>query len=148
MLVIKAEYSRGVVMCVGDKGVGDAISSIEPLRTVFHITMPVTVAHCDEISQENLNLLYSHNITTLDICPRSESTIFGMPIEKARKRLRSWWCKPAAVVMVPYDEVMLVDVDAIFFKNPETLFNTKGMPTTNHSKNLIVFNSYFLLYRL
>ena len=124
---IQSTKSKAQVYCVSNEAVGAALLSIEPLRTIFSMKTQVVAAHCDELTEKNIALLASFNISAFNVCPSIESTIFGMPTEIAKKRLRSWWCKPAAVVMVPYDEVMLVDVDAIFFKNPETLFNAKGI---------------------
>ena len=75
----------------------------------------------------NKALLSSNNITILNICPETSHHILGMSIDKSRKRLRSWWCKPAAAIVAPYEEVMIVDLDVIFFKNPEILFTAKGV---------------------
>ena len=118
--------SRALMYCVGNHAVQAALLTIEPLRTIFNTSSTIVAAHCDELSESNIDILQYNNITVLNICPNNTNTILGLPSVVAKKRLRSWWCKPAAVVLAPYDEVMLVDVDAIWFKNPETLFNAKG----------------------
>ena len=118
--------SRALMYCVGNHAVQAALLTIEPLRTIFNTTSTIIAAHCDELSESNIDILQYNNITVLNICPNNTTTILGMPSVIAKKRLRSWWCKPAAVILAPYDEVMLVDVDAIWFKNPVTLFNAKG----------------------
>ena len=119
--------SRAIIYCVNNERVQSALLSVEQLRTVLHIKTEVVVAHCDELNPVNKALFSSNNITILNICPETSHHILGMSIDKARKRLRSWWCKPAAAIVAPYDEVMIVDLDVIFFKNPEILFTAKGV---------------------
>ena len=68
-----------------------------------------------------------------------------MSIDKARKRLRSWWCKPAAAIIAPYDEVMIVDLDVIFFKNPEILFTAKGEYIVRSIVYIVLSLAYYCL---
>ena len=132
--------SRAVIYCVNNERVQSALSSVEALRTVFHVKTEVAVAHCDELSQANKALLSFYKITILNVCPETSHHILGMSIDKARKRLHSWWCKPAAAIIAPYDEVMIVDLDVIFFKNPEILFTAKGIEYIARSIGYIVLS--------
>lgn len=42
--------------------------------------------------------------------------------KRLRARLRSWFCKAAALVLAPFDEVMVIDVDTVWFRAPDVVF--------------------------
>ena len=95
-----------------------------------------TVAHCQEISPENQNILrmLTPYIQILDICDinqlQGRRSIFGMNIRQAKKRLRGFHCKVAALIMSPFPETILMDVDVVFFKSPYLLFNAPAYRET------------------
>lgn len=123
--------SRGMVLCGGDHMMKDIIAIIDQTRIIWKSNLPVTVAHCGEIYDNNVNYLQTINATVLNICQNSTGdTVFGMNADEASKRLKSWFCKTAALILSPYDETMVVDLDVIFFKNPEVLFDSPAYKQT------------------
>jgi hypothetical protein len=50
---------------------------------------------------------------------------------KAEKRLKSWFCKSAALIISPFNETMVVDLDVIFFKKPDLLFESSAYRRTH-----------------
>lgn len=117
--------SRGIALCTGTKMIDDAFAIIEQIRRVWNSSMPVYIAHCSEIDSSAFNIQSKfNNVYLLNICEKND--IFGMDNSTKFHRLRSWWCKAASIILAPVDEVMIVDLDVIFFKNPELLFNAQG----------------------
>lgn len=108
--------------------VDDAFAIIEQLRRVWNSSLPVYIAHCSEIGADVISAQKFPNVYLLDIC--ETKGVFGMDDATKVHRLRSWWCKAAAIVLAPVDEVMVVDLDVIFFKSPELLFNAQGYEDT------------------
>ena len=112
---------RGVVLCTNNKMVDDVIAASHQVQLIFSSALNVTAAHCAELDDHNKDRLRGFGIDILDICEKSQSK-FGMTRSQATARLRSGFCKAAAIVMSPYDEVMVVDLDVVWFKPPDHLF--------------------------
>ena len=53
-----------------------------------------------------------------------------MDILQAKKRLRGFFCKVAALIVSPYPETMLLDLDVVFFKSPHLLFDAPAYRET------------------
>jgi len=68
----------------------------------------------------------------LDICQNKTGgdTILGMTMEAAHKRLKSWFCKTAALILSPYQETLISDLDVVWFKSPDVLFESPGFKET------------------
>jgi hypothetical protein len=123
--------SRGMVLCGGNHMVKDALSVIDQTRIIWKSNLLITVAHCGELNDDNIDYLQAINVTVLDICKNSTgSEIFGMSRDHGLKRLKSWFCKTAALILSPYDDTMVVDLDVIWFKNPEVLFDSPAYKQT------------------
>jgi len=83
--ILNRKHSRGIVMCASDDiymltGVKYALKSI---RTNFNVTIPVTIAHCDELShnlQAELTSSYE-DVAVVDLCG-------GKTPYSVKKRLR------------------------------------------------------------
>lgn len=118
------EKSRAMALCAGSKMLGDALGVIDQSRAVFGTTITTVITHCDELNENDLKLLQENNVTSFNLC--NGVGLFGQSYQSTAKRLRSWWCKAAALILVPYDEVMVVDLDVIWFKRPDLLFTAKG----------------------
>lgn len=111
--------------------VKDALSVIDQTRIIWKSHLPITVAHCGELFDNNIDYLRDMNVTVLDICQISTgNTIFGMSKDQGSKRLKSWFCKTAALILSPYEDTMVVDLDVIWFKNPEVLFDSPAYKKT------------------
>ena len=124
---------RGITFCAADHMTPDVYRTIYQLRHVWNTTLPLVVAHCSEISIENQEKIKSADpcTTVHDICVEHPAgQVFGMPIEAGRKRLRSFYCKVAALYDSKFVETMIVDMDVIWFKSPEVLFRYDGYVST------------------
>ena len=91
------------------------------------------IAHCSEISPENQERIKSIDpcVIVTDICAESsDGRIFGMEKQAGRKRLRSFYCKVAALYYSPFPETMVVDVDVAWFKSPDVVFDYVGYKAT------------------
>ena len=111
-------------LCASSNMLDDAIAIVEQTRNVFNSSLPAFLMHCDELNSNHVKKLEENSIQSFNLC--NGNGLFDMSYETTTRRLRSWWCKAATLVLAPVDEVMVVDVDVIFFKNPEFLFTTKG----------------------
>ena len=114
--------TRGMVMCTGSRMVDDARAVIYQTRNVWNSTLAITLAHCGELSWDVQVAMAAKNVTSLDIC--------GGALLASPKRLRGWFCKAAALVMSPYDETLVVDLDTVWFKSPEVIFNSPAYQRT------------------
>ncbi len=113
-------------MCAGNHMVKSALAIVEHTRLVLRSSINVTVAHCGELKEDNIDILKAEGVDVLNICAFE----FGMDAKKTRGRLRSWFCKAGALLVSPYDETMLVDIDVVWFKNPEVLFESPAYRRT------------------
>ena len=124
-LLVAESKTKGIVYCSKNCTIGDAFASILYLKSLFSWRHNFTVAHCNELESADIIKLATNNIANLNLCA-SDDNMLNMTLTQREERLRSWWCKPAALLMAPYDEVMLVDLDVVWFQNPTTLFNSIG----------------------
>jgi alpha-N-acetylglucosamine transferase len=123
--------SRGIILCGGNHMVKDAEAVHDQTRIIWKSDLPVTMAHCGELYDNSIHYLESINITVLDICQnKTGNTILGMTMEVASKRLKSWYCKTAALILSPYEETLISDLDVIWFKSPDVLFESPGYKQT------------------
>ena len=130
----QSSLEKGYMMCAGnDKPmVASAMYKIKELRTIWNSTLPITIAHCHELSRKtiaNIRRIHEQSISQLLQSNEGRRPLLDImdlcidaPKEK-KLRLRGVFCKPAALVMSAYTETMLIDTDSIWFKNPDSLFN-------------------------
>jgi hypothetical protein len=113
---------RGISMCVGSRMIRDARGVLDQIRNIHNSTVPVSIIHCRELTLEDSTFIHADfaNVQFIDIC--QHGTRFGKHHSDMRKRLRSWFCKAAAVILSPFDEVMVMDLDTIWIENPDTVF--------------------------
>lgn len=125
--------SKGYAMCVGDNKpmVTSAMYKIKELRTTWNSTLPMAIAHCHELSEKTIGELRQiHRESIMGLIESSGGNepvldIVDLCIDGSvakKKRLRGFYCKPAALVSSPYVETMLIDTDTIWFQNPDVLF--------------------------
>ena len=79
--IIHKTKSRGMVLCAGNHMVKDAMAVIDQTRVVWQSFLSITVAHCGELDEENIEWFHQANVNVLDICyvESEESLIFDMP---------------------------------------------------------------------
>ncbi len=113
--------SRGMVICAGPKLLHDAAAIIYQTRIVFKSSLPIAIMHCDELNNDDEIFLQTHkNVTIMNICKGQGQ--FGMNYEQTKHRFHSWFCKPAALYLSPFQHTMVADTDVVFFKKPDLLF--------------------------
>eukprot|EP01041_Mallomonas_annulata_P001110 gene1110-2157_t len=116
---------RGIVMCSSEGHVGDALDVLAQIRTVWNSTIPVSIAHCNELSEQSRKLfLKNQYVSVLDIC-KIKMDVFSS-IREQEGRLRGYFCKPAALIQSPFNETLIIDADTIWFEKPELLFDSWG----------------------
>jgi hypothetical protein len=140
---------RGIAMCSSRTTIHDALSLMNQIRNIWQSSLPIAVMHCDEIgvtSEDPSDMKrfkeFANNLLFVDICKNNgvysssnenETTAnpdsLVIPIFNKfalAKRLRSWYCKSAALLFAPFQEVLVVDLDTIWFKKPDTVFDYSG----------------------
>jgi hypothetical protein len=140
---------RGIAMCSSRTTIHDALSLMNQIRNIWQSSLPIAVMHCDELgvtsedpSDRKRFKEFSDNLLFVDICKNNgvysssnenETTAnpdsLVIPIFNKfalARRLRSWYCKSAALLFAPFQEVLVVDLDTIWFKKPDTVFDYPG----------------------
>ena len=127
-----ATKTRGMVLCSGEHMIHDAIAVADQTRGLFKSHMSITVAHCGELSELSVSLLEGLSINVLDICLplNGAEKVLGMDLAFAHKRLKSWFCKTAALILSPYDETIVSDLDVVWLKQPDVIFNSETYKRT------------------
>jgi len=131
-------YDRGISLCAGPHIFKDALYVIDQVRTIYNSTLPIAINHCNELHNGHIDLTYGYaNIFEWNLCNidtlgnKDTQTILNMNINDAEKRLKSWFCKTAALILSPFNETMVVDLDVIFFKKPDILFDSPAYKRTH-----------------
>jgi hypothetical protein len=116
---------RGIVMCSSNKLIPFLLKAIWQIRGVWRSQLGITVSHCGEITENYKDLIHSidKNINITDLCSYPE-------IKPASWRIRGFFCKVAALITSPYRETLMCDLDVVWFKNPELLFQSNGYLST------------------
>lgn len=128
------KYDRGISLCAGNHIFNDALYIIDQVRTIFNSTLPIALNHCNELSKDHIDKTYGYeNIFEWNLCElnTNTTTILNMNKDVAEKRLKSWFCKTAALILSPFNETMVVDLDVIFFKKPDILFDSPAYKRTH-----------------
>lgn len=117
-----ANKRRGAALCTGAKMIADAKAVIDQFRNVWNSALPIAIIHCEELNADHTAAFSDEiNVQVFDIC--QHGALFGMDHHAMRHRLRSWYCKAATLILAPFDEVMVVDLDTIWFKKPDIMFD-------------------------
>ncbi|RYG66830.1 hypothetical protein EON64_08840, partial [archaeon] len=116
---------RGFVSCAGMHLIPDLFRVVYEFRVHWHMYLPITIYHCNELDLEKLHIFDElRNVQFVDLCPPGQDWVLGMTRPAAAKRLRGFFCKIAAIISAPYQEVIVMDLDTVFFKRPDRLFET------------------------
>ena len=123
-------FPRGIAFCASDRMLRYYFRTVYQLRYIWNSTLPFLVAHCSEISPPSVKRIYDADpcVDIIDVCDArlDNGKIFGMDVANGRKRLRSFYCKIAALYYSNFNETMIIDLDTIWFKSPEIAFNYSG----------------------
>ena len=110
---------RGLVLTAGDEQAPYLLISIKAFRKLG-CTLPIEIMY---LGDSDLGEDYRADLEALaGVITRDLSQM----IEDEGWTLRGWAAKPFAILMSSFQEVIFVDADALFFENPETLFDDPG----------------------
>jgi len=121
---MKSSEGKGIVICTGDKHFKYARSTIDTFRHVLNCTLPIEVFYSgdSDLSKSNRELLSEYDqVYVTDI-----STFFNNSILD----IQGWSIKPFAVLASRFEEVILLDADITFIRDPSILFDNKGYQET------------------
>lgn len=124
---IDSEKNYGIVVCSGEGEIFlETLTMVEQTRFRLGSKLPMTVAHCNELSERSISILLSiTGVKVMNLCTPDRPFYVNM-----KPRLNGFFCKPAALLLSPYEHTMLVDSDVIFFKKPELLFDSQQYQLT------------------
>ncbi|ORX83018.1 hypothetical protein BCR32DRAFT_326571 [Anaeromyces robustus] len=118
--IIKSGNGKGIVMCVGNYHFRFARSAIDTLRYVVKTELPIEIFYNgeDDLSEEKRDILSKFpNIYLTDI-----STYFDNDVIN----LGGWAIKPFSILASRFEEVILMDADAVYIHDPAILFEDEG----------------------
>ncbi|ORX77881.1 hypothetical protein BCR32DRAFT_295348 [Anaeromyces robustus] len=118
--IIKLSNGRGIVIGTGDFHFVYARSSIDTIRNVLNCTLPIEVFYCgeDDLSEENRSILKKFkDVDVIDISQYFDRSIVN---------LKSFAVKPYSILASKFEEVILMDADALYIRNPEELYEDEG----------------------
>ncbi|KAH7487662.1 hypothetical protein PRIC1_011784 [Phytophthora ramorum] len=125
------ERDKAVVLCMHDGVVPMGLSLVRELRCMGNHEL-IQVYHCfpDELSVKSREMLFEADarLEIVDVC--SDLVERGALNEETARHFRSWWIKPLALYHTDSTEVMLLDVDDMFMRNPAALRKTEGYTRT------------------
>lgn len=126
-----ATGDQGIVLCMHDAAVPMGLSLIRELRCHGNQEL-IQVYHCfpDELSAASRVLLLSadNHLEIVDVC--SDLVDRGLLSHDRALHFRSWWIKPLAIYHTSIREVMLLDIDDVFMRDPAVLRTTSGYQKT------------------
>ncbi|RLN06678.1 hypothetical protein BBJ28_00018256 [Nothophytophthora sp. Chile5] len=122
---------KGIVMCMHNAAVPMGLSLVRELRCLGNQEL-IQVYHCfpEEMSDRSRQLLLETDsrLEIVDVC--SDLVDRGVLKREVAEQFRSWWIKPLALYHTDLTEVMLMDVDDLFMRDPAVLRTTPGYNRT------------------
>ncbi len=119
--------SRGIVISLGKKDFQYACHLIVGIRNVLGSTLPIQIAYAgdDDLPIEYREKLLSlgNDIESLDLLELVDDTTLDLAHG-------TFGIKPLAMLLSSFEQVILVDADAVFIQPPEELFKSKGYQDT------------------
>jgi len=119
--IIKSSNGRGIVICTSDKYFKLVRSHIDILRHILNSTLPIEIIYNGEndLSVKHREILVEEfdDVYLTDISTYFNSTLIG---------ISGWAIKPFAILASRFDEVILMDADALYIRDPMELFNDKN----------------------
>nr|AIG56246.1 secreted protein [Achlya hypogyna] len=121
------DATRGIVMTLHNNMAALGISLIQELRRLGN-RLPIQVYHCftGELLEATRNLLRQTDpldlVEIVDVCPvLLQNGVFAT--HWSALDYQSYLLKVVALLHTSFDEVMLLDADAIFLQNPDVLWS-------------------------
>ncbi|KAF4507707.1 hypothetical protein G6O67_004178 [Ophiocordyceps sinensis] len=111
--------SRGIVLTAGDAGAPFLIPSIRSLRKLG-CTLPIEIMYMGDSDLGEPNRAEFERldgVTTRD---------FSRMVDDEGWKLSGWAAKPFAILFSSFRQVIFIDADGLFFRNPERLFDDPG----------------------
>lgn len=130
------EYERfnkdkGIIMCMHNGAVPMGLSLVRELRCLGNKEV-IQIYHCfpEEMSNTSRTLLLDadDNLEIVDVC--TDLVAKGKLTEDRARHFRSWWIKPLAMYHTDITEVLLLDIDDIFLRDPAVVRITEGYKRT------------------
>ncbi|KAI9338759.1 mannosyltransferase putative-domain-containing protein [Obelidium mucronatum] len=117
----KENQKTGIVMCVGTKHIEFALHAITSLRNVLDCGLPI------EIHYAGPNDLKPEMIHTLSWLPNVQTVnlMDHFPLEMVS--IEGWSVKPFAILASSFSEIIFMDADVLFFKNPEVVLKESAI---------------------
>ncbi|RHZ34212.1 hypothetical protein DYB26_011444, partial [Aphanomyces astaci] len=118
--------TRGIVLSLHHAMVPIGASLVRELRALGNKD-PIQVMHCfeAELPEADRALLLDiedANVEIIDVC--SLLVAADLLTAEAATDFQNYWLKPLAVLVTSFDEVMLLDVDNLFVRDPAELWTT------------------------
>jgi hypothetical protein len=118
--------SPGIVIPVGKQDLRYACHLVLSIRNILHSSLPIQIAYAGDTdlpsaARETLSSLLQ-DIEFLDV--------LSILDDDSMKLDRSWAIKPFAVLASRFDQVILIDADAVFLQPPEHLLSHSGYQQT------------------
>jgi len=122
--LFKSYKGRGIVICAGDGHFGFAISTIDTLRNIIETDLPIEVFYNgeDDLSVENRKKFKEYK----DVYVSDVTKYF----EEEPLKIGGWAIKPFSILASRFEEVILMDADAMYIRDPVILFDDEGYKET------------------
>jgi len=123
--ILKSSNGKGIVICTGDKYFKYVHSTINSLRSILHCQLPIEITYLgdNDLSSNHRKLLEEEfdNIYFNDISNTFKNSIVG---------IEGWAIKPFALLASRFEEIIMLDADVTYLRNPEELFEEEGYRKT------------------
>ncbi|ORX59073.1 hypothetical protein BCR36DRAFT_579711 [Piromyces finnis] len=122
--ILKTSQGKGIVICSGDRYFKYVKSTIITLRTLLHCQLPIEIIFMgdEDLSLSNRKQLEGWGpIYFTDISNTFKNSIVG---------IEGWAIKPFALIASRFEEIILMDADVTYIRNPEILFEEEGYKAT------------------
>lgn len=123
-------FEEGIGLCAPHRHSTNVRATIEQLRNLWHLKLPIFIAHCSELTPYELYIIRTTRISNdteiylMNLCETPEQELLGMQGNQLTTRLRTYFCKTALLLVAPVKKLMIVDLDVIWFDSPKALFST------------------------
>ena len=122
---------RGIVISLADKFLEEAIRLFKILRFLKN-DLPIEIVHINELSQGSIEKLTraarSHYIVGGEVLPAQDvSFVDAAPAlnPKYRGKFSTYGSKIAATLFNSFEEMLLIDADAVLLREPKKFFDIK-----------------------
>lgn len=125
--------SFGIIICSGNGDLFlELMSLLFSLKHSNYALPSITIAHCDEISSKNQQILESFSssrlsIKIMDICANRG---LSMRSRGGTDGIKGFFCKPMALLHSPYQHTLIMDTDVIWLGDPLQGFKSKTYELT------------------